>query len=92
MFQKRRFLIAVPIGAGSGFLLGLLIANIDSISPKLSDILGAPADWLFEQWYRLGLPPQGEAALAGPYFAFIIQWVVIGAAIGAVWSWRRRTT
>jgi hypothetical protein len=91
MIEKRPFLITVPLGTGIGFLVGLTLASSDRISPKVSNALGAPAFWAFEHWHQLGLPPQGEAALAGPYFAFIIQWTIVGAAIGAIWSCRRRT-
>jgi hypothetical protein len=91
MIQKRRFLVAVPFGAGIGFLVGLTLASSGRVSTKVSDVLGAPAFWAFQKWHQLGLPPQGEAALAGPYFAFIIQWAIVGAAIGAICSCRRRT-
>jgi hypothetical protein len=89
MTQKHPFLVRVPFGAACGCVLGLVLANSSSISPSVSDALGAPAIWAFEQWHQLGLPPQGEGALAGPYFAFIIQWTVIGAIVGACLSWER---
>ena len=73
----------MPIGAFSGGLVGLLLAPILPVS--VSNILGALAFWAFEQWHSYGLPPHGEAALAGPYFAWLVQWAFVGALIAVSW-------
>ena len=50
--------------------------------PSLLGILGAPAFRFFDWWHSLGLPPQGEAAVAGPFFAFFVQWMILEVIAG----------
>jgi len=90
MARTRSILLHAFFGAVAGLLLGILLMSLESIQPKLLEVLGSPSSWLFKRWTQLGLPPQGEAALAGPFFAFFIQWIVLGTIIGAVLGCRRR--
>jgi len=78
------------IGAVVGLVLAMLLMSFERSCPPIVNVAGAPALWLFERWHDLGLPPQGEAALAGPYFAFFIWWIAVGAIAGALFGWWRR--
>jgi len=77
-------------GCIGGFFLALFLMSFERSSPQLLDVVGAPSDWLFKQWHQLGLPPQGKAALAGPFFAFFILWIILGALAGALSACGRR--
>ncbi|MGO8689020.1 MAG: hypothetical protein ACLQLG_05255 [Thermoguttaceae bacterium] len=90
MARKASILLRAFLGAAAGLVLGILLMCFESLCPRLLDALGAPAIWVFERWHQLGLPPQGEAALAGPFAAFFIQWILLGAVIGALSGCRRR--
>jgi hypothetical protein len=57
---------------------------LEGSCPRLFDVLGKPAEMIFNMWYALGLPPRGEAGLAGPFFTFFLLWIALGAVIGAL--------
>ena len=57
--------------------------------PRLFEVLVSPAEMIFNIWYALGLPPRGEAGLAGSFFTFFILWIALGATIGVLASRRR---
>ena len=90
MARKALILLRAFLGALAGLVLGILLICFESLWPRILNVLGAPAIWLFERWHQLGLPPQGEAAIAGPFVAFFIQWILLGAVIGAFSGCRRR--
>jgi hypothetical protein len=90
MTRNNSILFRSVIGAMARFVFAMLMMTLERSFPEVLELLGSPAFWLFDRWQQLGLPPRGEAALAGPYFAFFIQWVVLGAIIGAFS--RRRTS
>jgi|ERR1022692_404862 uncharacterized membrane protein YeaQ/YmgE (transglycosylase-associated protein family) len=83
-------LLRAFVGALAGLLLGILLISFERTFPQLIAVLGSPSFWIFKQWQDFGLPPRGEAALAGPLFAFFIQWIVLGLIVGATSSCRRR--
>ena len=78
MARKASILLRAFLGAIAGLVLGILLMQFEHSCPRLLEALGAPSIWLFERWHQLGLPPQGEAALAGPFGAFFIQWILFG--------------
>jgi hypothetical protein len=80
-------------GAIAGLLFGILLTVVlQHSAPTLLDVLGMPATLAFELWHAMGLPPQTEAAFAGPFFAFFIQWILLGLIIGALSGVRRAAT
>jgi F0F1-type ATP synthase assembly protein I len=85
-------LLRAVVGGIAGLLFGMLLMTLEHTAPKLVEILGAPAFWLFGLWHSLGFPPQSEAALAGPFFAFFIQGIILGLIIGALSGCRRAST
>ncbi len=91
MFNKASIAVWILVGGASGLIFGILLfMTFEHSQPKLLEALGAPALWLFQVWGSIGLPPQGEAALAGPFFAWFIQWILVGAVGGACWGRMRR--
>ena len=81
-------LVYVPLGGVCGVIIGLLLGTL--LPASISDALGAPALWAFEQWQDFGLPPEGEGALAGPYLAELVEWGIFGIAVTICWRYRRR--
>lgn len=69
-------------GVAIGFAVAVLQMPFGDAYPTITGILNAPAYGVFQLWHGLGLPPQGEAALAGPFFAMFVQWFVLGLAFG----------
>ena len=80
------------LGYGILFGLSMLVLNLSPLGNSFQifwEYLNAPASGLCWLWLeKLGLPPQGEAALAMPLPAIFLQWFVIGALI-ALWRCRR---
>jgi hypothetical protein len=54
------------------------------------DILNTPASWAFDKWYRAGLPPRGDAAVAGSFAAVLIQWVCLGCLLALLFARQRQ--
>lgn len=72
-------------GAVIGLMLAMVLMSFERTCPAIVNVAGAPAVWLFERWHDLGMPPQGEAARAGPFLAFFIWWIGFGGFAGPAW-------
>lgn len=82
--------LKIFLGAIFGFLFAFVVNALGLKFPALIEFAGAPAEWIFDKWHRMGLPPQSEAAFAGPYFAFFIFWTLVGLIAGIVWAiWQK---
>ena len=85
----------VMVGTLIGSLFGLLMTfgwRIPNEKTTLLDahrLINAPAFWCANLWtYHLNLPPRGEVAwVAVPIVAILLQWTLLGFAIG---YWRYR--
>ena len=72
-------LLRCLVGGIAGLFLAVLLkTNLEHAGPGLLEILGAPAFRFVEWWHSIGLPPPN----AGPFFAFFIQWIILGVMVG----------
>jgi len=90
MTIKEKPLLTMLLGALCGFALSFSLYPIEALCPSSLDVLFAPVGWVFDMWYSLGLPPRGEAAMAGPFFTWFVLWVTLGAVIGFCFGLRAR--
>ncbi|MCL5098993.1 MAG: hypothetical protein M1608_15955 [Candidatus Omnitrophica bacterium] len=91
--MKRQDFRNIPYILLIGLITGLfMVAFFCLFAPALpiiiDNFLNAPAIGLAWWWYEVGLPPQGEAALAMPLVFGFIQWFIIGALFG-LWRCRK---
>ena len=94
--MRKRY-AATMIGATTiGLCLGVLMigpwlvpGDLPKALSRVHEVANTPALWFSHIWtYHLNLPPRGEVAwVAVPIVAILLQWTLLGFAIG---YWRYR--
>jgi hypothetical protein len=79
-------LLRCVVGGIAGLFVAMLLkTNLEHVGEGILEILGAPAFRFYAWWHSIGLPPQS----AGPFFAFFIQWIILGVIVGILSGFRR---
>lgn len=82
--------LKIFLGAIFGFLFAFIVYALGFKFPALIEFAVAPAEWIFDKWHQMGLPPQSEAAFVGPLFTLFILWTLIGLIAGIIWAiWKK---